>query len=71
MAMISELLEEGDATRVPIRLCLDVGHMVVPGTDGPDRDPYAWLSTLGPTAPVIQLQQSTRVATTTGHSRRR
>ena len=58
MAMISELLEEGDATRVPIRLCLDVGHMVVPGTDGPDRDPYAWLSTLGPTAPVIQLQQS-------------
>jgi sugar phosphate isomerase/epimerase len=58
MAMIRELLDDGDATRVPVRLCLDVGHMVVPGTDGPDRDPYAWLSTLGPAAPVIQLQQS-------------
>ena len=30
MAMIRELLDDGDATRVPIRLCLDVGHMGVP-----------------------------------------
>jgi sugar phosphate isomerase/epimerase len=58
MAMIGELLTEGDARRVPIRLCLDVGHMCVPGTSGPDRDPYAWLRLLGPSAPVVQLQQS-------------
>ncbi len=58
MAMIRELLDDGDATRVPIRLCLDLGHMVVPGTSGPDRDPYAWLRSLGGSAPVIQLQQS-------------
>jgi sugar phosphate isomerase/epimerase len=58
MAMIRELLDDGNATRVPIRLCLDLGHMVVPGTEGPDRDPYAWLRTLGRSAPVIQLQQS-------------
>ncbi len=58
MAMIGELLDDGDAARVPIRLCLDLGHMVVPGTSGPDRDPYAWLRSLGRSAPVIQLQQS-------------
>ena len=58
MAMIGELLDDGDTSRVPIRLCLDVGHMVVPGTDGPDRDPYAWLRSLGRLAPIIQLQQS-------------
>ena len=58
MAMIRELLDDGDASRVPIRLCLDVGHMVVPGTEGRDRDPYAWLLTLGRSAPIIQLQQS-------------
>ena len=58
MAMIGELLDDGDAARVPIRLCLDIGHMVVPGTSGPDRDPYAWLRTLGRSAPIIQLQQS-------------
>lgn len=58
MAMIRELLDDGDAGRVPIRLCLDVGHMCVPGTSGPDRDPYAWLRSLGASAPVVQLQQS-------------
>ncbi len=63
MVMIRELLEEGgrdaDGTeRTPIRLCLDVGHMCVPGTTGPDRDPYGWLRELGPLAPVVQLQQS-------------
>ena len=61
MAMIRELLTEGDEQHVPIRLCLDVGHMCVPGTDGPDRDPYAWLRELGRAAPVIQLQQSDAV----------
>jgi D-erythrulose 1-phosphate 3-epimerase len=58
MAMISELLTQGDANHVPIRLCLDVGHMCVPGTSGPDRDPYAWLRSLGASAPAVQLQQS-------------
>ncbi len=58
MPMIRELLTDGDARHVPIRLCLDVGHMCVPGTSGADRDPYAWLRELGPSAPVIQLQQS-------------
>lgn len=58
MAMIEDLLDDGDADRVPIRLCLDVGHMCVPGTTGDDRDPYAWLRHLGRSAPVIQLQQS-------------
>jgi sugar phosphate isomerase/epimerase len=58
MAMIRELLTGGDDWHVPIRLCLDVGHMCVPGTSGADRDPYAWLRELGPSAPVVQLQQS-------------
>jgi sugar phosphate isomerase/epimerase len=58
MAMIRELLTDGDVQRTPIRLCLDVGHMCVPGTAGADRDPYAWLRALGASAPVIQLQQS-------------
>jgi D-erythrulose 1-phosphate 3-epimerase len=58
MQMMRDLLTEGDATHVPIRLCLDVGHMCVAGTSAEDRDPYAWLRTFGATAPVIQLQQS-------------
>jgi D-erythrulose 1-phosphate 3-epimerase len=58
MALIGELLDHGGAGRVPIRLCLDVGHMCVPGTSGVDRDPYAWLRELGTSAPIIQLQQS-------------
>jgi sugar phosphate isomerase/epimerase len=58
MAMIRELLNDGATDRVPLRLCLDVGHMCVPGTSGPDRDPYAWVRELGPAAPMIQLQQS-------------
>ena len=58
MAMVRDLLTDGDAGHVPIRLCLDVGHMCVPGTAGADRDPYAWLRDLGRAAPVVQLQQS-------------
>ena len=58
LAMIRELLDDGDATHVPVRLCLDVGHMCVPGTSGPDRDPYVWLRELGRMAPEVQLQQS-------------
>jgi sugar phosphate isomerase/epimerase len=58
MAMIRDLLDDGDDRAVPVRLCLDVGHMCVPGTSGADRDPYAWLRELGTAAPMIQLQQS-------------
>jgi sugar phosphate isomerase/epimerase len=58
MAMVRELLTDGDPGHVPVRLCLDVGHMCVPGASGPDRDPYAWLREIGSGAPVIQLQQS-------------
>jgi sugar phosphate isomerase/epimerase len=58
MAMIGELLTTGDADRVPIGLCLDVGHMCVPGSAGADRDPYAWLRAFGTAAPIVQLQQS-------------
>jgi sugar phosphate isomerase/epimerase len=58
MAMMRDLLTEGDADHAPVRLCLDVGHMCVPGSVGDDRDPYAWLRELGPAAPVVQLQQS-------------
>jgi sugar phosphate isomerase/epimerase len=58
MAGVRALLTAGDAAHVPIRLCLDVGHMCVPGTVGDDRDPYAWARALGSVAPVVQLQQS-------------
>lgn len=58
MAMVGDILTDGSPDRVPVRLCLDVGHMCVPGTTGPDRDPYAWLREMGRRAPVVQLQQS-------------
>ena len=58
MAMIRELITEGDLQHVPIRLCIDVGHMCVPGTRGAERDPYAWLAALGSHATVVQIQQS-------------
>ncbi len=62
MDMIASLLTEGDALHAPLMLCLDVGHMCVPGTGGDDRDPYAWLAQLGASAPVVQLQQSDGLA---------
>ena len=58
MSMIRDLVTDGDSAHVPIRLCLDVGHMCVPGTEGPERDPYAWLASVGTLATVVQLQQS-------------
>lgn len=57
MADIVSLITAGDADRVPIQLCLDVGHMCVPDTEGDERDPYAWLRQLGGSAAVIQIQQ--------------
>jgi len=58
MAMVRDLLTEGDPTHAPIRLALDVGHMCVAGTAGDDRDPYTWLRDLGRAAFEVQLQQS-------------
>jgi sugar phosphate isomerase/epimerase len=58
MAMIRDLVTDGDDARVPVRLCLDVGHMCVPGTEGADRDPYAWLRLMAPLTGQVQLQQS-------------
>lgn len=58
MAMVRELVTDGDAAHVPVRLCLDTGHMCVPGTSGDDRDPYAWLRLMAPVTGMLQLQQS-------------
>jgi D-erythrulose 1-phosphate 3-epimerase len=58
MAMVRDLLADGDDGHAAVRLALDVGHMCVPGTGGDDRDPYAWLRELGRSAYEIQLQQS-------------
>jgi sugar phosphate isomerase/epimerase len=57
MTDIESLITAGDSERVPIQLCLDVGHMCVPDTQGEERDPYAWLRRMGGRASVIQIQQ--------------
>jgi D-erythrulose 1-phosphate 3-epimerase len=57
MADVASLMTVGDVDRVPIQLCLDIGHMCVPDTDGDERDPYAWLARMGSGAAVIQIQQ--------------
>jgi sugar phosphate isomerase/epimerase len=58
MAELRDLLSAGDADRVPVELCLDVGHQCVPGTIGEERDPYAWLGQLGDRSAVVHLQQT-------------
>jgi sugar phosphate isomerase/epimerase len=62
IAQVEDLLRPAAAGRAAIALCLDVGHMCVPGTSGDDRDPYAWLRRLGSRAPMVQLQQSDAAA---------
>jgi sugar phosphate isomerase/epimerase len=62
MAGVRSLLTPGDDTHVPVVVCLDVGHQCVAGAAGDERDPYAWLASLGAFAPVVQLQQSDAVA---------
>ena len=61
---LETLLTDGDAGRVPVRLCLDVGHQCVPGASGADRDPYAWLRHFGAGGRLgeVQLQQSDGLA---------
>jgi sugar phosphate isomerase/epimerase len=58
MAALRSLLTAGDELHVPVVACLDVGHQCVPGASGDEADPYAWLEQLGPSAPIVQLQQS-------------
>jgi D-erythrulose 1-phosphate 3-epimerase len=58
MSGLESLLTDGDSEHVPVRLCLDLGHQCVPGTSGPDRDPYAWLQHFGSRLAEVQLQQS-------------
>lgn len=55
---VEDLLTLGDDSHVPVRLCLDVGHMCTPGIVGLEADPYAWLTRLGPSTEVVHLQQS-------------
>ena len=62
IAGLQALLTDGDADRVPVRLCLDVGHQCVPGTSGADRDPYAWLERFGGRLGEVQLQQTDGLA---------
>jgi sugar phosphate isomerase/epimerase len=45
-------------TAVPIRIAIDLGHMVAKGREGDDLDPYAWLKKVAPKAGVIHVQQS-------------
>ena len=45
-------------TAVPIRIAIDLGHMVARGRQGDDLDPYAWLRKVSPKAGCIHVQQS-------------
>jgi sugar phosphate isomerase/epimerase len=62
MAQVEDLLTDGDPEHAPWRLCLDVGHQCVPGTEGAERDPYAWLQHFGSRLVEVQLQQSDGIA---------
>ena len=57
-SQLEELLEPGDEERVPLLLCLDLGHQCVPHTSGEERDPYAWLQHFRSRLGCIHLQQS-------------
>lgn len=48
----------GMKTAVPLRIAIDIGHMVVKGREGDDLDPYAWLRKVSPKAGCIHVQQS-------------
>ena len=54
MAWMAELMRDGDDHRVPVALCLDVGHQCVAGTTGSERIP-----TRGSSASVPRRRSST------------
>jgi sugar phosphate isomerase/epimerase len=58
IAELERLMCDGDDGRAGVALCLDVGHQCVPGTTGPDADPYAWLRRMGRRTRIVHLQQS-------------
>lgn len=58
IAQLEGLIRDRDGDRAAVALCLDVGHQCVPGTTGPDADPYAWLRRMGRRTPIVHLQQS-------------
>ena len=58
MAQVADLLRPADADHVEVGLCVDLGHMCVPGATGRDLDPYAWLARFGAELLEVQLQQS-------------
>ena len=58
MAVVRDLLRDGDDLHAAVRVCLDLGHMWVAGASGDDLDPYAWLRAFARVAPVVQVQQS-------------
>ena len=58
MPQMEQLLSDGDAEHVPLVLCLDVGHECVVGSEGPERDPYAWLQHFGARLGCVHVQQS-------------
>ena len=45
-------------SRIPVKLCLDVGHGWIRSSDPRDRDPYAWLRELAHLSPAIHMQQT-------------
>lgn len=50
-------------TRVPVKLCLDVGHTCNPASrSSRDADPYHWLMELGKESPCVHIQQTDGVA---------
>ena len=58
MDRLEQVITAGDPDHVPIELCLDLSHQCVPGTIGPDRDPYAWLERFGSRMGELQVSQN-------------
>ncbi len=62
MAETEELYERlNEVSRVPARLCLDIGHGAARSGTAEDNDPYAWIRRFGSRTEVIHLQQTDRV----------